>query len=167
MAVMTLSYTVEDINFVEGEGSVNKERPSKCQACQKTGLNLGRGEPEEPPFTCGACWLQDAQLRAVRPSEIKAVTGYTIEDLASQDITDRLCRVAMSELAVYRGKLFDECTLSLTTSDDRDRASELGTVEDNGMAEGNAGSGEESRPPARERSTGKSGSRAGGAERGS
>jgi hypothetical protein len=167
MAVMTLAYTVQDIDLVEGEGSVNKDRPSKCQVCQKTGLNWGRGEPEEPPFTCGACWLQDAQLRAARPSEIKAVTGYTIEDLTSQDITDQLWRVAMRELAAYRGKLFDECTLNLTTNDGWERASELGTLEDNGTAKGDADSGEESRPPARERSTGESGSRAAGAERGS
>jgi hypothetical protein len=167
MAVMTLAYTVQDIDLVEGEGSVNKDRPSKCQVCQKTGLNWGRGEPEEPPFTCGACWLQDAQHRAARPSEIKAATGHTIEDLASQDITDRLWRVAMRELAAYRGKLFDECTLKLTTNDGWERASEVGTMEDNGTAKGDADSGEESRSPARERSTGESSSRAAGAERGS
>ena len=167
MAVMTLAYTKEDIGFVEGEGSVNLERPSKCQACQKTGLNWGRGEPEEQPFTCGACWLQDAQVCAARPSEIKAATGYTIEDLASQDITDRLWRVAMRELAAYRGKLFDECTLNLTANDGEERASELGTLEDNDAAQGDADSGEGSRPLARERSTGESGSRAAGAERGS
>jgi hypothetical protein len=167
MAVMTLAYTKEDIGFVEGEGSVNQERPSKCQACQKTGLNWGRGEPEEQPFTCGACWLQDAQVRAARPSEIKAATGYTIEDLASQDITDRLWRVAMRELAAYRGKLFDECTLNLTANDGEERASALGTLEDNDAAQGDADSGEGSRPLARERSTGESGSRAAGAERGS
>jgi hypothetical protein len=163
MAVMTLAYTAEDIQLAEGEGAVNKERPSKCQACQKTGLNLGQGEPEEPPFTCGACWLQDAQLRAAKPSEIKAATGHTIEDLASQDITDRLWRLAMRELACCRGKLFDECTLSLTTSDGWDRAPEAGTVKD-GLAEGIEGSGEQSCPPARERSTDEGAGRGSGRE---
>ena len=93
--------------------------------------------------------------------------GYTIEDLASQDITDQLWRVAMRELAAYRGKLFDECTLNLTANDGEERASELGTLEDNDAAQGDADSGEGSRPLARERSTGESGSRAAGAERGS
>ena len=40
-------------------------------------------------------------------------------------------------------------------------------MEDNGTAKGDADSGEESRSPARERSTGESSSRAAGAERGS
>ena len=92
--------------------------------------------------------------------------GYTIEDLASQDITDQLWRVAMRELAGYRGKLFDECTLNLTANDGEERASEVG-LEDNDTAKGDADSGEGSRTLARERSTGESGSRAAGAERGS
>jgi hypothetical protein len=73
----------------------------------------------------------------------------------------------MRELAVFRGKLFDECTLSLTPNDDWDKDHESGTMEDNGMAEGNEGSGEESRSPERERPNGKSGSRAEDVGRGS
>lgn len=114
-------------------------------------MNFGKGEPEEPPFTCGACCLQDAQLRAARPSELKATTGYTIEELAGQDITDRHWSLAMSVLVVCRHRLFDERTLSLTTSGDWDRDPESGAAEDFDMADGYEGPGEGRSSPERER----------------